>query len=86
MGLLRGLARTAAVAGTATAVSNKVSRRQAARWEAKDQQQQAAAEPAPPAVDTNEQIAQLQQLGKLREQGILTDEEFYAKKQQILNQ
>ena len=48
MGLLRGVARTAVVAGTATAVSNRVSRRQAERWSAQDQstyQQQAYAQP-----------------------------------------
>lgn len=85
-GLLRGMARTAVVAGTATAVSNNVSRRQAQRWS--DQEQQQAPQqyaPAPqPANDTNDQIAQLEQLGKLKEQGILTQEEFDTKKKQIL--
>ena len=99
-GLIRGVARTAAIAGTATAVSNRVSRRQAGRWAAQDQQQyeqqQQYAEPppayAPPpppppepaAPDMNDKIAQLQQLGQLHEQGILTDEEFYAQKTKIL--
>lgn len=81
-GLLRGVARTAVIAGTATHVSNNVSRRQSRRW-AEDQPAQPVAAPAP-VVDTGDQIAQLEQLGKLRDQGILTAEEFYAKKQQIL--
>lgn len=88
-GLLRGMARTAVIAGTATAVSNGVSRRQYNRWEAKAEQEQAAQQPAaaqqtPAASTTDDQIAQLQQLGQLHQQGILTDEEFAAKKQQIL--
>ncbi len=80
-GLLRGMARTAVIAGTATHVSNNVSRRQARRWgnEAQEQEQQMSV--APPVDD---QIAQLEKLGALRDQGILTPEEFYAKKQQIL--
>ena len=82
-GLIRGMARTAVVAGTATAVSNNVSRRQAARWSAEAQPQQAApSAPAPQAADDT--TAQLQQLAQLRDQGILTEEEFTAKKQQIL--
>ncbi len=76
-GLLRGMARTAVVAGTATAVSNNVSRRQAARYD-----QQAAAQPAAAPVDDT--TAQLQQLAELKNQGILTQEEFDAKKKQIL--
>ncbi|MEV7775006.1 SHOCT domain-containing protein [Kitasatospora sp. NPDC086791] len=90
-GLLRGVARTAVVAGTATAVSNRVSRRQAGRWA----QQEAAAEPAPPPAPApaapaaapasmDDKIAQLQQLAQLRDQGVLTDEEFAAQKQQLL--
>ncbi len=85
-GLLRGIARTAVIAGTATHVSNNVSRRQANRWAAKDQQaeqeqndQQQADEP--PVDDTT---AQLEQLADLKNKGILTDEEFSAKKKQIL--
>ena len=84
MGLLRGMARTAVVAGTATAVSNRVSRRQANRWAAQDQQaydQPQAAAPAAPTDDTN---AQLQELAQLRNQGILTEDEFAAKKKQLL--
>ncbi|TAH33455.1 SHOCT domain-containing protein [Candidatus Saccharibacteria bacterium] len=87
-GLLRGMARTAVIAGTATAVSNGVSRRQYNRWESQAEQQQAQAQAAAPqqaaAPSTDDQMAQLQQLGQLHEQGILTDEEFTAKKQQIL--
>lgn len=82
-GLLRGVARTAVIAGTATHVSNNVSRRQAQRWAA-DEQASAPA-PAPvaeaPADDT---VQQLEQLAQLKNQGILTEEEFAAKKQQIL--
>lgn len=78
-GLLRGMARTAVVAGTATAVSNRVSRRQYNRWAADEQQY--TEQPAAPADDTT---AQLQQLADLKEQGILTNEEFAAKKRQIL--
>ena len=84
-GLLRGVARTAVVAGTATHVSNNVSRRQARRWGAEEQQQQqAVAQPAAPAVSNEDEIAQLQQLAQLKDQGILTQEEFDAKKKQIL--
>jgi len=75
-GLLRGMARTAVIAGTATAVSNNVSRRQAARWSAQE-------EPDQPA-QVDDTTAQLQQLAQLRDQGILTPEEFAAKKKQIL--
>ncbi len=81
-GLLRGVARTAVVAGTATHVSNNVSRRQANRWASQQEEQQAAA-PAPQA-GVDDQMAQLQQLGQLKDQGILTQEEFDTKKKQIL--
>lgn len=87
MGLLGGMARTAVVAGTATHVSNNVSRRQANKWQqqaAEEQVQQPAPQAAAPVNDTNDQIAQLQQLGQLKDQGILTQEEFDAKKKQIL--
>lgn len=82
-GLLRGMARTAVIAGTATAVSNNVSRRQAQRWAA-EEPQYAAPAPAPAPADTSDQIAELQQLAQLKDQGILTEAEFAAKKQQIL--
>ncbi|MBP7807326.1 SHOCT domain-containing protein [Candidatus Saccharibacteria bacterium] len=85
-GLLRGMARTAVVAGTATAASNRVSRRQANRWGAQEAQQQAEMQPAPaaPAPAADDEVAQLQQLAQLKDQGILTQEEFDAKKKQIL--
>ena len=88
-GLLRGMARTAVVAGTATAVSNRVSRRQAQRWSA-DQPQYAEpqyAEPPPPpapAAPAADPIAQLKELAALKDQGILTEEEFAAQKAKIL--
>jgi hypothetical protein len=90
-GLLRGVVRTAAVAGTATAVSNRVSRRQAQRWGG---QQDAYAEPEPtyaapapapaPAAPAADPIQQLKDLAALKEQGILTDDEFAAQKAKIL--
>ncbi len=89
-GLVRGVARTAAIAGTATAVSNRVSRRQAGRWAAQEQQayaqqpQQAYPEPAAPA-DMTSQLEQLKQLGELKDQGVLTEAEFEAQKQKILS-
>src|SRR4029078_1783245 len=87
-GLLRGIARTAVVAGTATAVSNRVSRRQANRWADQEEQQyaqqqyapqqyaQQAAAPPPAAPDP---IEQLKELAKLRDDGVLTDAEFAAR-------
>jgi putative oligomerization/nucleic acid binding protein len=88
-GLLRGMARTAAVAGTATAVSNRVSRRQSQRWAAQDQapypQDQAPPSPAPPASNGESRIEKLKDLGALKEQGILTDAEFEAEKARILS-
>ena len=95
-GLLRGVARTAVVAGTATAVSNRVSRRQADRWAQQDNaqyaQQQYAPQPQyqppppppPPPPPAPDPIAQLKELAALRDQGILTDEEFTAQKTKIL--
>ena len=97
MPLLRGMARTAVVAGTATAVSNRVSRRQGERWQAKAEQEAAPAAPArtracpaaapapaapgPPARDA---VSQLKDLAELKSQGILTDAEFAAQKAKIL--
>jgi len=84
-GLIRGVARTAVVAGTATAVSNRVSRRQAERWAQDAPPQQGYAEPAPAAAPAEaDPIAQLKQLGELRDSGVLTDEEFAAQKAKIL--
>jgi hypothetical protein len=97
MGLLRGVARTAVVAGTATAVSNRVSRRQAERWQAQEQgypQQsggyyepppQAPPPPPPPAQAAEDPlIDKLQKLSDLHEQGVLSDEEFASAKAKLL--
>ncbi|MEV6021533.1 SHOCT domain-containing protein [Streptomyces sp. NPDC051997] len=93
-GLLRGVARTAVVAGTATAVSNRVSRRQQGRWAQQEaqqqyqyQEQQAPPPPPPPAApadDMTSKIDQLKQLGDLKAQGVLTEAEFEAQKARIL--
>ncbi len=83
-GLLRGVARTAVIAGTATAVSNRVSRRQGERWAQQEEPQQAPP-PAAPAPETGQStIDQLKELGELKAQGILTDEEFAAQKAKLL--
>lgn len=83
-GLMRGMARTAVIAGTATHVSNNVSRRHARRWQGESQQYTAPAQSqAAPAVE-DDTVAQLTQLATLKDQGILTQEEFDAKKKQIL--
>jgi hypothetical protein len=86
MGLVRMAARTAVVAGTATAVSGRVQRRQAARWDEQDAQQYAQQAPPPPAAAAAEDdaTAQLQNLAQLHQQGVLTDEEFAAAKAKIL--
>ena len=94
-GLIRGVARTAVIAGTATSVSNRVSRRQAGRWAEQEQQQapppqqyqqpQYAPTPAPIAAPEDDMMAQLEKLGALHDKGILTDEEFAAQKAKILN-
>ena len=81
------MARTAVVAGTATAASNRVSRRQASRWSQEEQgyyQQEAPPAAAPAEDDRDRQIAQLKELADLKAQGILTEEEFAAQKAQIL--
>jgi hypothetical protein len=83
-GLLRGVARTAVIAGTATSVSNRVSRRQGNRWAQQEEQQQAAAPPAAPAGGESSTIEELKQLGELKAQGILTEEEFAAQKAKLL--
>jgi Short C-terminal domain len=96
-GLLRGMARTAVVAGTATAVSGRVSRRQQGRWAAKEQQAQQSQEqpqaynPPPAAAapaqgsDMDSKLAQLKDLGELKAQGVLTDAEFEVQKDKILH-
>jgi hypothetical protein len=94
MGLLRGVARTAVVAGTATAVSGRVQRRQQARWNAQEAPQEyaqpqyaqpeyetAAAQVAAPAADP---LERLKTLGELKAQGVLTEAEFEAQKAKIL--
>jgi hypothetical protein len=97
MGLIGGMARTAVVAGTATAVSNRVSRRQANRWaaDAPPQQQYEAPAPAPvyqappappaaPAGGGSDVLEQLTKLGELKAAGVLTEEEFAMQKARIL--
>ena len=100
MGLIRGMARTAVVAGTATAVSNRVSRRQANKWSQQEQQQyeqqqyeqqqaqaayaQQQAAAAPAPAAGGDMVAQLTELKGLLDQGILTQEEFDAQKAKIL--
>ncbi len=98
-GLIRGVARTAVVAGTATAVSGRVQRRQAARFAERDAetavegegayqqaapQQEPTAPRAPAATSTTELLSQLKELGELRDQGILTEQEFAAQKAKLL--
>jgi hypothetical protein len=84
------MARTAVVAGTATAVSNRVSRRQANRWAAQDTQQyepppqQYAPPPPPPAPAGEDRVEKLKELAALKEQGVLTDQEFAQEKARIL--
>ena len=96
MGLLRGMARTAVVAGTATAVSNRVSRRQAERWGQQDyaqqqqyeQQPQYAPPPPPPpptaAGGDDDLSAEIERLAGMHRQGLLTDEEFAAANSKVL--
>ncbi|MEE1755259.1 SHOCT domain-containing protein [Streptomyces sp. SP18CS02] len=91
-GLIRGVARTAVVAGTATAVSNRVSRRQQGRWAAQREDQAPAPRQAPVGVqptdpsasDMTSRIEQLKQLGDLKAQGILTEAEFEDQKRKLL--
>lgn len=87
------LLRTAARASVATRVVGNVQRRQRQQWAAQDAAQAAASVPPPaapapaaavPAVDTQQLIAQLQQLGQLRDAGVLTEAEFTAQKQRLL--
>ena len=102
-GLLRGIARTAVVAGTASAVAGRVQRHQAQKFAGRDgqiyadreqayEQQMAARSPYPPAAPVPapapapavDMVEQLKQLAALRDQGILTDEEFNVQKARIL--
>lgn len=95
--LMRGMARTAVVAGTATAVSGRVARRQQARWQtqadAQAYQQQQAARPQPaqavpaqaPTTGADPSVARLKELAELHQQGVLTDEEFAAAKAKVLS-
>jgi hypothetical protein len=86
-GLLRGVARTAVIAGTATSVSNRVSKRQGERWSSQEQQQYAQQAPPPqaaPAGGESSMIDQLKELGQLKDQGILTEEEFATQKAKLL--
>jgi hypothetical protein len=99
-GLVRGVARTAVIAGTATSVSGRVARRQAEKYAARDagihaqreaayqQQVAAAAAPAPaapaPVGAAPDPIGQLERLGALLQQGLLTPEEFAAQKARLL--
>jgi uncharacterized membrane protein YhiD involved in acid resistance len=91
MGLLRGVARTAVVAGTATAVSNRVSRRQAGRWQRQADQQEAETdyaqdqEPADGGTDAMQsKLDALKQLGELKSSGVLSEQEFQQQKAKIL--
>jgi membrane protease subunit (stomatin/prohibitin family) len=86
MGLLRMAARTAVISGTATAVSGRVARRQAARYDEPQQEYAppAPAQAAPAAPAQDDQVAKLQDLAQLNKQGVLTDEEFAAAKAKIL--
>ena len=86
-GLLRGVARTAVIAGTATTVSNRVSRRQGNRWAQQDAEQQQQYAPPPESAQpaaAPDPVAQLKELAELKNQGILTDAEFEAQKAKIL--
>jgi hypothetical protein len=84
-GLLRGIARTAIVAGTATAVSNRVSRRQAGRWAQQEQRQYPATPVSTIDDEADMRIAQLRELADLKSRGVLTGEEFDQQKRWILD-
>lgn len=88
-GLIRGVARTAVIAGTATHVSNNVSRRQSNKWaqqeQAQAQPQQAPPAPAAPApAGGDDMIEKLTKLGQLRDAGVLTEAEFQVQKERAL--
>ena len=95
--IVRGVARTAVVAGTASVVAGNVRHRQDQKWSAEEQQKQQAAMEQQAAYDQQMQaqqaaaapaqadyMAELEQLGQLKNQGVITEEEFQAKKKQIL--
>jgi len=97
MGLLRGVARTAVVAGTASAVAGRVQHRQQSKWDQQAAEQQAPPPPAPQAAAPppapapaaapsggGDLVAQLQQLDQLRQQGAITEEEFSAAKARLI--
>jgi hypothetical protein len=84
MRLLRTVARTAVVAGTASAVHGRVAARQQDRWARQTAAPAVAAPAAPPARDTAAMISQLTELGKLRDAGVLTEAEFEVQKARIL--
>jgi hypothetical protein len=88
-GLIRGVARTAVVAGTASTVAGRVNRRQQNKWAQQDAEAQQQAVPAPqqaaPQATAADPIQQLKELGELHANGVLTDEEFAAQKSKILN-
>jgi hypothetical protein len=83
-GLVGAAARTAVVAGTATVVSGRVARRQQNRYAAEDQQAYTEQAPPPAAAEEPDYVAELEQLAQLKAQGIITEEDFEAKKKQIL--
>ena len=93
MPLIRGIARTAVIAGTATAVSNRVSRRQEGRWAQQEQQQfqqqqqmaaQAPAQPVAAPAQQEDPMERLKQLAQLHDSGVLTDEEFASAKAKVI--
>jgi putative oligomerization/nucleic acid binding protein len=84
-GLIRGVARTAVIAGTATAVSNNVSRRQASRWADQNAANEQPMQAAPAAASgQGDKIQMLKELGELKASGVLTEAELEAQKAKIL--
>lgn len=83
-GLLRGVGRTAAVAGTATAVAGRVRRRQEGKWAEQDAAAQETAQPPASSASTPSTIDQLKQLGELKDKGVLTEQEFADQKAKLL--
>ena len=90
--VMRTVGRTAVIAGTASAVSGRVNRRQQEKFAEQEAQAQQAAPPppaasaAPPAADSDELINKLKELATLKDQGVLTEEEVSAQKAKILAQ